>query len=127
MGPFLVGLEDKLDRLTREIKIIKWLALIGLIILPSYIISILYFLINKFKLTRLKNDQALTSIFNSLRGKSTKELKSVQSHGESLKQKVVSLLLAYKSAVIMLSVTGIILLIIIGIIGFYNLFDYSFV
>lgn len=117
MEQILVELEVKLDRLIRDAKIIMWLSIISIINPPIFLIPLIHFLIYNSKLSKLKHIQSLSSIFNNLNAKTTKELKSIQMHSEPLEQRVASLLLAHKSMVLALIVVGIIVAIIIGVIG----------
>ena len=119
MDQDLVKFEIKLNSLIRDTKIIMWLSVISLITLPLYLISLLYFLFYNLKLSKLKNDQSLRGIFNKLKGKTTKELKSIQGSSEPLEQGVAGLLLAHKSMVTVLTIIGIIIAIIIGVISIY--------
>ena len=119
MDQDLVKFEIKLNSLIRDTKIIMWLSVISLITLPLYLISLLYFLFYNLKLSKLKNDQSLRGIFNKLKGKTTKELKSIQGSSEPLEQGVAGFLLAHKSMVTVLTIIGIIIAIIIGVISIY--------
>ena len=126
MDQVLVELEDKLINLSRFAKIIMWLSVISVINTPLFLIALLLFLIYIFKLSKLKNNQSLSGIYNRLMGNTRKELKSIQSRNEPLEQPVAGLLLAHKSMVTVLIVVGIISAIIIGVILIYALLGYSF-
>ena len=126
MDQVLVELEDNLINISRFAKIIMWLSVISVINTPIFLIALLLFLIYIFKLSKLKNNQSLSGIFNRLMGNTRKELKSIQSLNEPLEQPVAGLLLAHKSMVTVLIVVGIISAIIIGVILIYALLGYSF-
>ena len=117
MDQDLVKFEVKLDSIIRDAKIIMWLSVISLIAVPLFLITLLYFLFYSFNLSKLKNNQSLRGIFNKLKGKTTKELKSIQGSSEPLEQGVAGLLLANKSMVTVLTIIGVIIAIIIGVIS----------
>ena len=120
------ALEDKLINISTFAKIIMWLSVISVFMTPLFLIALLLLLIYSFKLSKLKNNQSLSGIFNKLKGNTTKELKSVQSHSEPVEQRVAGLLLAHKSMVTVLIIIGIILAIMIGVIVIYALLGYNF-
>ena len=117
--------EVKLDRITRDAKIILWLSVISLISLPLFLIALLYFLFYSFKLSKLKNNQSLRGIFDRLKGKTTKELKSLKGSNAPLEQRVARLLMVHKSMVIVLIIIGIIISILIVIISLYYLMGWQ--
>ena len=117
MNQVLEKMEDKLIQTTSFAKIIMWLSVISVFVFFLIPIIFILFLIYKSKLSKLKTDQSLSGIFNKLNGKTTKELKSIQSHGEVQEQGVAGLLIAHKSMVKVLIVVGIIITIVIGVIS----------
>lgn len=121
MDQVLVELEDKLINISRFAQIIMWLSVISVFMTPLILVVLILFLIYIFKLSKLKNDQSLSGIFNRLKGNTRKELKSIQSRTEPLEQPVAGLLLAHKSMVTVLIVIGTIQVIVIGVISFYAL------
>jgi len=121
MDQVLDKMEDKLIQITSFAKIIMWLSVISVIAFVLIPILFLLFLIYKFKLSNLKTNQSLSGIFNKLSVKTTKELKSIQSHGELQEQRVAGLLIAHKSMVKVLIVVEIIITITIGVIIIANI------
>jgi amino acid transporter len=117
MDQVLAELEYNLKSRTRDAKAIMWISVISLVALVLYLVVIIYFLVYMNKLSRLKNDQSLSGVFSSMKGKTRKELKSLKTQGEPLEQRVTELLLAHRSMIIILSVVGIILAIFIGVIA----------
>ncbi len=117
MDPVSVNLENELSRNTRDAKNIMLLSLIGLIVVPLYLIALLYFLFYSNKRKKLKSDQSLSGIFNGLRGKPTKELRSIKWNSSSFEQSVAGSILAHKTMVAVLIIIGIVLTIIVGFIG----------
>ncbi len=117
MDPVSVNLENELSRNTRDAKNIMLLSLIGLIVAPLYLIALLYFLFYSNKRKKLKSDQSLSGIFNGLRGKPTKELRSIKWNSSSFEQSVAGSILAHKTMVAVLIIIGIVLTITIAVIG----------
>lgn len=117
MDQVLAELEYKLNSRIRDSKAIMWVSVISLVAFVPYLVALIYFLVYMKKFLSLKNDHSLSGIFNSLKGKTRKELKSVKMQSESLEQLVASLLLAHKSMIIILTVVGTILAIFIGVIA----------
>ena len=117
MDPVSVNLENELSRNTRDAKNIMLLSLIGLIVAPLYLIALLYFLFYSNKRKKLKSDQSLSGIFNGLRGKPTKELRSIKLNSSSFEQSVAGSILAHKTMVAILIIIGIVLTITIAVIG----------
>ena len=117
MDPVSVNLENELSRNTRDAKNIMLLSLIGLIVAPLYLIALLYFLFYSNKRKKLKSDQSLSGIFNGLRGKPTKELRSIKWNSSSFEQSVAGSILAHKTMVAILIIIGIVLTITIAVIG----------
>ena len=126
MDQVLVELEDKLINISIFAKIIMWLSVISVFMTPLFLIALILFLIYIFKLSKLKNNQSLSGIFNRLKGNTRKELKPIQSLNEPVEQRVAGLLLAHKSMVTVLIVIGTIQVIVIGVIIIYALLGYSF-
>ncbi len=93
------------------------LSLISLINPPLYLIALLYFLFYSNKRKKLKSDQSLSGIFNGLRGKPTKELRSIKLNSSSFEQSVAGSILAHKTMVAVLIIMGIVLTIMVGFIG----------
>jgi hypothetical protein len=120
-----VKLEVRLYRITRDAKIIMWLSVLSLIALPLFLIALIYFLFYNSKFLKLKNNQSLSGIFNRLKGKTIKELKSIRGSGEPLEQLVAGLLLTHKSMVAVLIVIGIIITILIAVISIYYLMGWQ--
>jgi hypothetical protein len=120
MDQVLVEYEDKIINTTRVAKIIMWISVASVIIWILIPIIFLLFLIYRFKLSYLKNNQSLQGIFDNLNGKTIKELKSIQNQGESIEQRVADLLIAHKSMVTMLIVIGTLIVICIGVIIVYH-------
>ena len=123
MDPVSVKLENELSRNTRAAKIIMWLSLISLMNPLFYLIALLYFLFYSNKRKKLKSDQSLSGIFNGLRGKPTKELRSIKLNSSSFEQSVAGSILAHKTMVAVLIIMGIVLTIIIGFIGLSYLME----
>ena len=82
MEPVSVNLENELSRNTRDAKNIMLLSLISIIMPPLFLVALLYFLFYSNKRKKLKSDQSLSSIFNGLKGKTTKEPKNKQKRKE---------------------------------------------
>ena len=99
MEQVLVELKEKLINNTRFAKIIMWLSVISLFMTPLFLVALLLFLIYVFNLSKLKNNQSLSGIFNKMNGNTRKELKSILSRDEPLEQPVAGLLLAHNSMV----------------------------
>ena len=125
MDQVLVELKGKLDRNTRDANTIKLLSVIGVVIWALFPIVILYLLIYISRLSKLKNDQTLSPIFNKLHGKTTKELKSILGGSDPLEQGVSRLLLSHKSMVKVLVVIGTIVAILIGVILISHLMSWE--
>lgn len=123
MDTISVKLENDLKRITGDAKIIMLLSLISLITPPLFLIALLYFLFYFNKRKKLKHDQSLSSIFNRLKGKTTKELKSIKLSSNSLEQSAAGSILAHKTTVTVLIVMGIIITIIIIVIGLFYLME----
>jgi len=117
MDTVSVKLENDLNRITRDAKNIMLLSLISLIPVPLFLIALLYFLFYSNKRKKLKHDQSLSSIFNRLKGKTTKELRSIKLSSNSLEQSVAGSILAHKTMVAVLIAIAIIITIMLGIIG----------
>ena len=116
MDPVSVNLENELSRNTRAAKIIMWLSLISLMNPLFYLIALLYFLFYSNKRKKLKGDQSHSSIFNGLKGKTTKEIRSIKWNSNSLEQSVAGSILAHKTMVAVLIIIGIVETIIVGFI-----------
>lgn len=123
MDTISAKLENNLKRITGDAKIIMLLSLISLITPPLFLIALLYFLFYFNKRKKLKHDQSLSSIFNRLKGKTTKELKSIKLSSNSLEQSAAGSILAHKTTVTVLIVMGIIITIIIIVIGLFYLME----
>lgn len=123
MDTISAKLENNLKRITGDAKIIMLLSLISLITPPLFLIALLYFLFYFNKREKLKHDQSLSSIFNRLKGKTTKELKSIKLSSNSLEQSAAGSILAHKTTVTVLIVMGIIITIIIIVIGLFYLME----
>ncbi len=117
MDTVSVNLENDLNRITRHAKIIMLLSLISLLNPPLFLIALLFFLFYFNKRKKLKHDQSLSSIFNRLKGKTTKELRSIKLISNSLEQIVAGSILAHKTMVAVLIVSGIVITIEITVIG----------
>jgi hypothetical protein len=115
-------LEDKLINASTLAKVIMWLSVTSVfafILIP--VIILLYFLVYKSRLSNLKTNETLNSIFSKLKDKTKKELKFIKGHGDSLEQHVASLLMAHKFMTVVLIIVGMIILICIGVIIIYSL------
>ena len=121
MDTVSVKLENDLNRITRNAKIIMLLSLISPLNPPLFLIALLFFLFYFKKRKKLKHDQSLSSIFNRLKGKTTKELRSIKLSSNSLEQIVAGSILAHKTLVAVLIVIGIVITIEITGIGLYYL------
>ena len=121
MDTVSVKLENDLNRITRNAKIIMLLSLISPLNPPLFLIALLFFLFYFKKRKKLKHDQSLSSIFNRLKGKTTKELRSIKLISNSLEQIVAGSILAHKTLVAVLIVIGIVITIEITGIGLYYL------
>ena len=121
MDTVSVKLGNDLNRITRNAKIIMLLSLISPLNPPLFLIALLFFLFYFRKRKKLKHDQSLSSIFNRLKGKTTKELRSIKLSSNSLDQIVAGSILAHKTLVAVLIVIGIVITIEITGIGLYYL------
>ena len=117
MDPVSVNLENELSRNTRDAKNIMLLSLISIIMPPLFLVALLYFLFYSNKRKKIKSDQSLSSIFNGLKGKTTKELRSVMRSSNSLEQSVSASIHAHKTMVAVLIIIGIVLTMMIAYIG----------
>lgn len=117
MAPVSINLENELSRNTKDAKNIMLLSLISIIMPPLFLVALLLFLSYCNKRKKLKGDQSLSSVFNGLKGKTTKELRSIQGKSNSLEQSVTSSILAHKTMVAVLIIIGIVLTIIVAYIG----------
>jgi hypothetical protein len=117
MDTVSVKLENDLKRITRDAKIIMLLSLISPLNPPLFLIALLFFLFYFRKRKKLKHDQSLSSIFNRLKGKTSKELRSIKLSSNSLEQIVAGSILAHKTMVAVLIVIGIVITIEITVIG----------
>ena len=117
MDPVSVNLENELSRKTRDAKNIMLLSLISIVTPPLFQVALLYFLIYFNKRKKLKSDQSLSSIFNGLKGKTTKELRSIMRSSNSLEQSVAASIHAHKTMVTVLIIIGIVLTMMIAYIG----------
>lgn len=117
MDPVSVNVENELSRNTKDAKNIMLLSLISIIMPPLFLVALLLFLSYSNKQKKLKGDQSLSSVFNGLKGKTTKELRSIQGKSNSLEQSVTSSILAHKTMVAVLIIIGIVLTIIVAYIG----------
>ncbi|MEN8194471.1 MAG: hypothetical protein ABFS12_16750 [Bacteroidota bacterium] len=117
MDPVSVNLENELSRNTRDAKNIMLLSLISIIITPLFLVALLYFLFYSNKRKKLKSDQSLSSIFNGLKGKTTKELRSIKWNSNSLEHSVAGSIHSHKTMVAVLIIIGIVQTIIIAFIG----------
>ena len=117
MEPVSVNLENELSRNTRDAKNIMLLSLISIIMPPLFLVALLYFLFYSNKRKKLKSDQSLSSIFNGLKGKTTKEIRSIKWNSNSLEQSVAGSILAHKTMVAVLIIIGIVLTIMVAFIG----------
>lgn len=121
MEQIVAELEVKLKRFIQHAKIIMWLSIVSILNPPLYLIVLLYFLIYNYKLSQLKHIQPLNNIAHNLINKSTKELKYTENNGEPSEQRFASLLIAHKSMIKALIITGTIIVIVISVITFFNL------
>jgi len=110
------NLENELSRKTRDAKNIMLLSLISIVMPPLFLVALLYFLFYSNKRKKLKSDQSLSSIFNELKGKTTKELRSFM-RSNSLEQSVAASIHAHKTMVTVLIIIGIVLTMMIAYIG----------
>lgn len=117
MDPVSVIVENELSRNTRDAKNIMLLSLISIIMPPLFLIALLLYISYSKKRKKLKGDQSLSSVFNGLKGKTTKELRAIQGKSNSLEQSVTSSILAHKTMVAVLIIIGIVLTIIVAYIG----------
>ena len=117
MDPVSVNLENELSRNTRDAKNIMLLSLISIIMPPLILVAVLYFLLYSNKRKKLKSDQSLSSIFNGLKDKTTKELRSIKWNSNSSEHSVTGSIHAHKTTVAVLIIIGIVLTIIIAFIG----------
>ena len=125
MTQILDKMEDKLIQTTSFAKIIMWLSAVSVFAFVLIPVIFILLLIYKSKLSKLKTDQSLSDIFNKLKGKKTKELKSIQSQGESQEQGVAGLLIAHKSMVKVLIIVVIIITIVIGVISIGHMLGFD--
>lgn len=122
MAPVSVELENKLTQISGIATIIKWLAIVSVFISVLIPIVIISFLVYRVKFSNLKNVQYLSDIFNSLNGKTIKELKSIQKDSKLSEQYVAGLLIAHKSMTsVLIIVTSILAVCIVVIILSYRL------
>jgi len=104
-----------------------WLSVISVFVFVLIPIIIVLFFIYRSKFSNLKTTQSLRAIFENLNGKTTKELKSIQSHSEPMEKHVAALLLAHKYMTIVLIVIGILITAIIGVISINAIFGLGMV
>ena len=122
-----VKMDIDLNRITRHAKNIMLLSLISLITLPLYLIALLYFLFYLNKLKKLKSNQSLSSEYTRLKGKKTKQLRSIKWHSDSLEKSLAGFFLAHRTTVTILIVVGVTIAIMIGIISMYYLLGWEVV
>lgn len=122
-----VKLADELSRITKDANNVMLLSLLGILALPLYLIALVYFIVYFNKRKRIRSYQSLSGILEELKGKNTKELRSIKSSSTSLEQSVAGSLLAHKTCVTILVIIGIVLIIIIGIISLYYLMGWQVV
>ncbi len=127
MDTVSVKLENDLNRITSHAKIIMLLSLISILCPPLFLIALLFFLFYFNKRKKLKHDQSLSSIFNRLKGKTSKELRSIKLSSNSLEEIVAGSILAHKTMVSVLIVIGIVITIVITVIGLSYLMGWQVV
>jgi anaerobic C4-dicarboxylate transporter len=117
MDQVSANLENELIRNTRDAKNIMLLSLIGIVVPPLFLVALLYFLLYSNKRNKLKNDQSLSHIFNGLKDKATKELRSITRSSNSLENRAAGSIHAHKTLVAVLIIIGIVLTLMIAYIG----------
>lgn len=117
MDQVSANLENELSRNTRDAKNIILPSIIGIVITPLFLAGLLYFLLYSNKRKKLKNDPSYSNIFNSLKDKTTKELRTFTSNSNSLVRSVASSILAHKTTSVVLIIVGIAQIIFIAFIG----------
>lgn len=117
MDPVSDNLGNELSRNTKDAKNIMLLSLISIIMPPIFLGVLLYFLFYSNKRKKLVRLKSLSSIFNGLKGKTTKELRSVKWNNNSLEQSVTGSIFAHKTMVAVLIIIGIVLTIMVAFIG----------
>ena len=117
MEPVSVNLENELSRNTRDAKNIMLLSLISIVMPPLFLVALLYFLLYSTKRKKLKNDQSLSNIFNGLKDKTKKELRSNTSNSNSLEHSMASSIITHKTTSVVLIIVGIAQTIFIAFIG----------
>jgi len=118
MDPVSVNLENELSRNTRDAKTIMLLSLISIVITPLFLVALVYFIIYFNKRKKLKSDQSLSNIFNGLKSKPKKELRSIRWNSYSLEQSVAASILEHKKTVAALIIIGIVLIMIVASMGY---------
>jgi len=118
MDPVSVNLENELSRNTRDAKTIMLLSLISIVITPLFLVALVYFIIYFNKRKKLKSDQSLSNIFNGLKSKPKKELRSIRWNSTSLEQSVAASILEHKITVAALIIIGIVLIMIVASMGY---------
>ena len=112
-----VYLESELSRKTRDAKNILLLSLISLVVPPLFLAAFLYFLFYYNKRKKLRSDQSLCSIFNGMKGKTIKELRSIMKSSNSPEKHVAASIHAHKSMATVLIIIGIVLTMMLVYIG----------
>jgi len=112
-----VYLESELSRKTRDAKNILLLSLISLVVPPLFLAAFLYFLFYYNKRKKLRSDQSLSSIFNGMKGKTIKELRSIMKSSNSPEKHVAASIHAHKSMATVLIIIGIVLTMMLVYIG----------
>ena len=119
------NLENELSRYTRDAKNIMLLSLIGIVIPPLFLVALLYFLYYSNRRKKLQCDQSLSNIFNGLKDKKTKELRSNTWNSNSLEHSVADSIHAHKTMVVVLLIIGIVLTIMIAFISLSYLMGWA--
>lgn len=111
------NLGNDIQSITRDAKNIMLLSLISLPVTPLFLITLIYYVIYSNKLKKLKSNQSLSSKYSRLKAKTTKELRSIKLNSESSEKSLAGLLLAHRTASIVLIVIGIVIVLMITFIG----------
>ena len=117
MDPVSVNLENELSRNIRDAKTIMLLSLISIVMPPLFLVALLLFILYSNKRKKLKSDQSLSSIYNDLKDKTKKELRSIRWNSNSLEQSIAASILEHKKTVAVFIIIGLVLTMMIAYIG----------
>ena len=117
MDQVSANLENELSRYTRDAKNIMLLSLISIVMPPLFLAALVYFIIYFNKRKELKSDPSLSSIYNGLKDKTKKELRSIRWNSNSYEQSAAASILEHKKMVAVLIIIGIVIIKLVAYIG----------